>query len=467
MSQEPQHYQQYRAADEQFLDALTQLGLEINGVKAAFTPGKGRGIVADRHGAQEGDRLVHVPSSSILAVPKTAAVSASQKSASSVHSLLSLKLLQGDVPEHLQSFMGMWRSVMPDLEILKQCVPLLWSARAQQLLPEPAKALLQRQKTKFQRDWNDFRSMKLPLSAFGLLEGSSQSAVYEAFAHAWLLVNTRSFYWDYPTTQSQGSKRARQKSQKSSNGLGAEDCMALVPFIDLFNHTYVGECVREHFPMTNNVLLPPLLTVEQCAVEFNNTGFTVVAARDYGNSPFPYHTFLKMLNLAEPGEEVFVTYGNYGNEFLLVEYGFMMDPNVCDTVALDQYVIPEFNKAQRALVEEANMFGNYNLHASNSPSNVTPPTYCYRTQCALRALVLPPAKAKEYIDSGGESGSNEIPDERKKIDDMWKHICGHVFENVLKCKNSVETDLAEGAPQEILLARWNQISDMVYDTIED
>ncbi|KAL9054969.1 MAG: hypothetical protein Q9162_003824 [Coniocarpon cinnabarinum] len=429
MSQESQHYQQYRAADEQFLDALTQLGLEINGVKAAFTPGKGRGIVADRHGAQEGDRLVHVPSSSILAVPKSAAVGASQKSASSVHSLLSLKLLQGDVPEHLQSFMGMWRSVMPDLEILKQCVPLLWSARAQQLLPEPAKALLQRQKTKFQRDWNDFRSMKLPLSAFGLPEGSSQSAVYEAFAHAWLLVNTRSFYWDYPTTQSQGSKRARQKSQKSSNGLGAEDCMALVPFIDLFNHTYVGEC---------------------CAVEFNNTGFTVVAARDY-----------------EPGEEVFVTYGNYGNEFLLVEYGFMMDPNVCDTVALDQYVIPEFNKAQRALVEEANMFGNYNLHASNSPSNVTPPTYCYRTQCALRALVLPPAKAKEYIDSGGESGDNEIPNERKKIDDMWKHICGHVFENVLKCKNSVETDLAEGAPQEILLARWNQISDMVYDTIGD
>lgn len=53
------------------------------------------------------------------------------------------------------------------------------------------------------------------------------------------------------------------------------------------------------------------------------------------------------------------------------------------------------------------------------------------------------------------------------MSEMWKHICGHVFENVLKNKNAVETELEEGAPQEILLARWNQISDMVFDTLED
>ena len=30
--------------------------------------------------------------------------------------------------------------------------------------------------------------------------------------------------------------------------------MALVPFIDLFNHTYVGECVRKH--QSFGVLIP-------------------------------------------------------------------------------------------------------------------------------------------------------------------------------------------------------------------
>ena len=60
-------------------------------------------------------------------------------SASSVHSLLTLKLLQGDVSEGLQDVLKHWKSVMPEYEILKQCVPLLWPGRAQQLLPDQAK----------------------------------------------------------------------------------------------------------------------------------------------------------------------------------------------------------------------------------------------------------------------------------------------------------------------------------------
>ena len=37
--------------------------------------------------------------------------------------------------------------------------------------------------------------------------------------------------------------------------------------------------------------------------------------------------------------------------------GFMLDPNVSDCVSLDAFVIPEFNKDQRAIVENANLFG--------------------------------------------------------------------------------------------------------------
>ena len=90
--------------------------------------------------------------------------------------------------------------------------------------------------------------MKLLPSRIGLPADSLPNVVYDAFVYAWLLVNTRSFYWDYPTAASDASKLA--KSKKLSTGstdkpLPASECMALVPFIDLFNHSYVGESVRK------------------------------------------------------------------------------------------------------------------------------------------------------------------------------------------------------------------------------
>ena len=103
--------------------------------------------------------------------------------------------------------------------------------------------MLQRQRKKFARDWNDFRSLKLSPQDIGLAQGAGQSTIYEAYAHAWLLINTRSFYWDYPTSVLPKSKGAKQKAKKSASDLTSDDCMALVPFIDLFNHTYAGESV--------------------------------------------------------------------------------------------------------------------------------------------------------------------------------------------------------------------------------
>lgn len=109
-------------------------------------------------------------------------------------------------------------------------------------------AFLEHQKSKLQRDWAYFQSMQLDPSRVGLKSDSSQEAVYDTFAHAWLLVNTRSFYWDYPTAASTASKHLKSKKDSASpkqNSLPTDECMALVPFIDLFNHTFVGESVRK------------------------------------------------------------------------------------------------------------------------------------------------------------------------------------------------------------------------------
>lgn len=48
MSTEEDRLQQYLAADQKFIDLLVGKGVEISGIKAAFTPGKGRGLIADR-----------------------------------------------------------------------------------------------------------------------------------------------------------------------------------------------------------------------------------------------------------------------------------------------------------------------------------------------------------------------------------------------------------------------------------
>ena len=72
--------------------------------------------------------------------------------------------------------------------------------------------LLTKQRAKLEKDWN-IVSKVLP------------DAVYEVYVYHWLIVNTRSFYYDMPTV-------LKPKTR--------DDHMALCPFIDLFNHADEG-----------------------------------------------------------------------------------------------------------------------------------------------------------------------------------------------------------------------------------
>ena len=93
--------------------------------------------------------------------------------------------------------------------------------------------MLDNQQKKFSRDLSKYLSRK-ELSSF------KRERSVDAFKHAWMLVNTRSFYWDYPgsdephddalTLHSRRSKRSGKKWSSS------DDCMTLCPFIDFFNH---------------------------------------------------------------------------------------------------------------------------------------------------------------------------------------------------------------------------------------
>lgn len=78
---------------------------------------------------------------------------------------------------------------------------------------------MEKQQEKFEKDW---RSLKAHLPSKDL------------FTYYWLIVNTRTFYWDYPTTTRTGKQQVKRRK------LAPDDCMALCPFMEYFNHADEG-----------------------------------------------------------------------------------------------------------------------------------------------------------------------------------------------------------------------------------
>lgn len=94
--------------------------------------------------------------------------------------------------------------------------------------------MLMKQSTKMERDFAAVKDVQV----HGDQTTSEPTGVDEStFKYAWMLVNSRTFYWDYPTAlPEKRNPRARQKSKL----LPRDDCMALCPFIDYFNHSNEG-----------------------------------------------------------------------------------------------------------------------------------------------------------------------------------------------------------------------------------
>lgn len=108
-------------------------------------------------------------------------------------------------------------------------MPFMWPEKLQNLLPKPAKDLLEKQRAKFQREWN------IVAKAFPHMG-------WEEYVHSWLVVNTRTFYYVGPAMES----------------FLPEDRLALLPVADLFNHVESG-----------------------CQVSFNPESFIITTNRAY------------------------------------------------------------------------------------------------------------------------------------------------------------------------------------------
>jgi hypothetical protein len=212
-------------------------------------------------------------------------------------------------------------------------MPLLYTPSLQSLLPPAALALLTNQKTKLATDWAAVSK------AFPDLQ-------YKTYLHNWLIVNTRTFYFVSPKTKPKNVPKNR------------DDCMALNPFADYFNHTSPNAPTCCNVCSTSTSPLSPLTPISlkqdiyhkltHSQVAFTAAGYTITTR------PHPTPTI-------PAGSEIHISYGNHSNDFLLAEYGFIMSENEHDLISLDDLLLPLFSASQKAPLEEKGFLGNYVL----------------------------------------------------------------------------------------------------------
>jgi hypothetical protein len=279
-------------------------------------------------------------------------------------------------------------------------MPLLWYPTLQSLLPTAAHNLLLNQQRKLKLDW-------------AAVSSAFPDIKYEDYVYRWLLINTRTFYFLSPLP-------AHQNLHPKSR----DDCMAQSPFSDYFNHTSSSSA---------------------CNVSFSSSGYTITTPAKI-----------------KKGEEVYISYGNHSNDFLLTEYGFILSEeggggggNRWDEVPLDAYILPLFSAKQKERLEERGFLGKYVLDRKE---------VCYRTQVALRILVLPIRKWERFVD-GLEDGEKEQGAVDKMLGKMLKE-----FKEEAKEKIEAIVGLGEEVGMEyqrdMLRRRWVQIEGLIQAAVD-
>ncbi|KAF2146260.1 uncharacterized protein K452DRAFT_263947 [Aplosporella prunicola CBS 121167] len=286
-----------------------------------------------------------------------------------------------------------WEPVWPKKDDFDLIMPLRWDEHEKKQLTPHAKELLANQQSKIDKDW-DLLQTHLP--------NHEDPSCRELFTYYWLIVNTRTFYWDYPTNTRTGKQANKRRK------LAPDDCMALCPFMEYFNHADEG-----------------------CVVDHDVNEFTVTCNRDY-----------------EEGQEVYLSYGSHSNDFLQVEYGFILASNKWDETKLDHIILPQLSKTQKTGLEETGFLGNYTIDSTQT---------CYRTQAALRSIILPERNWRQFVEgwSDGEKDQKEVYKYCVQLLEQYER-------DIAKVQKTVE-ELQEGYRKDTLKRRWEQIKVIVGD----
>ncbi|KAJ2902758.1 Ribosomal lysine N-methyltransferase set11 [Zalerion maritima] len=340
-------------------------GVGVNKISPKRIPGAGLGIVAAED-IEVNDIVLKVPAACLRTVDTfPTKLKSKLPKDMTVHSLLAL-----DIVLDPTSAYSIWQAAFPPFSDFQKCIPLLWdSSTTSSHLPFTVRKLVDHQLEKLSRDWSIISPVFPDLSE-------------DRYTHAWLLVNTRTFY--YATSR---HERLYPK----------DDRMALQPIADLFNHSSCGGC-----------------TVSFDSRVLDSEGFAVKATRAY-----------------KKGQEVTISYGNHSNDLLLAEYGFCLEENEWDEVCIDEAILPLLSKTQKEILKDRGFKGGYIIDGR------TP--VCYRTEVAVRVMLLGERKWEKFV--GGEDDGN---DSQREVDRTVLNALQKWRNEEYKMGNDIKGDAGKG-----------------------
>ncbi|KAI0803545.1 SET domain-containing protein [Xylaria sp. FL0064] len=355
--------------------------VKLNGIAPERIPGCGVGVVATRD-IEPDEVILEVPTNRLrtLTTVPKARLRKLEETSISVHGIIAADMLLDKSSKYTP-----WNEIMLSVELFT--MPLYWPSELQALLPARSRDLLAKQKAKFERDFAQ-AAMAFP----ELREDEEGTFALDLYKTFWLLVNSRTFYYV-------------NSALKNRPGTTKDDHMALQPIADLFNHADEGGC----------------------NVAFGGDGFVFRATTPY-----------------RKGEEIKICYGRHGNDFLLVEYGFVMAENCWDETLLDDVVLERLDAAQKERLEEAGFLGGYVLDRD---------TVCHRTQVALRLLCCKVGEWMRFV-----NGTDDGEASQRAVDTLLLELLREYatrIDGTIEQVGRVEVGYEEQT--DMLVERWKQI----------
>lgn len=214
------------------------------------------------------------------------------------------------------SFWGPFMDMLPETEEMGLS-PLVWTVQQH---PEAEKltSLLPRSARKH-ADAIHSRFVKDMAVVEALLKETDYFTT-DRFLWAWMCINSRCLYLEMPL------------------GKSTDDNFTMAPYVDFLNH----------------------LCDDECGIKIDTSGFHVYASTQY-----------------KPGSELFFSYGPHSNEFLLCEYGFVLNENKWNYIDVSDYIMPLFLPKH---VDFLKIKGYYNDYTINRDG------MSFRTEVALATL---------------------------------------------------------------------------------
>jgi hypothetical protein len=213
------------------------------------------------------------------------------------------------------------------------------------------------------------------------------------YLHCWFLVGTRAFYNETDRTLR----------------YPWEDRLALLPVADMFNHA----------------------DVPGCTVAFSAESYTVTARQSY-----------------QEGDEVHISYGEHSNDFLLAEYGFIMDGNQWDSVHLGELMLSKLEtRDQEALREQG--LDNLTLSPKSGLDDASEDGQGASLRRFMDQHMLLAATR------GNAAGQMEYRG-------AFAVVLAEILHDIRQIKADVQlAQIASEAQKTLLLRRWSQIEAMI------